>query len=181
MVYVHLANGFEEIEALMTVDMLRRAKVDVQLVSVTGELIVHGAHNIDVQADILFEEADYDSCEMIVLPGGMPGALNLQNHEGLKEKIMMFAQAGRNLAAICAAPMVFGAHGIFEGNKATIYPGMEDRLVGAVPVNAGAVKDGNIITGKGPGFAADFALTILETLTDKETADSVAEGFLISR
>lgn len=181
MVYVHLANGFEEIEALATVDMLRRAGVPVQLVSIMDELTVDGAHGIKVEADILFADANYDDCEMIVLPGGMPGALNLQNHAGLKAEILKFADAGKKVSAICAAPMVLGAHGVFNGTKATIYPGMEDRLVGAVPVSEGVVRDGNIITGMGPGYAVDFALEVLESLTDKATADAIAEGFLVTR
>ena len=119
-VYVHLATGFEELEALSPVDVLRRGGVDVKTVSVTGEKTVVGSHGIPVTADLLFSEADYENCEMIVLPGGLPGATNLGAHEGLCGKIREFFSAGKYTAAICAAPMVFGALGILEGKKATI-------------------------------------------------------------
>ena len=184
MVNVYLATGFEEIEALTTVDILRRAGVDVQTVSIGDELTVCGAHGIKVCADILFPQADHDACDMIVLPGGLPGATNLEAHGGLMAQVEAFASSGRNVAAICASPgMVLAPHGVLEGKEATVYPGMEDRLTagGATPVDQGAVTAGNIITGKGPGFATEFALAILEKLAGKETADDVAEGFLVTR
>ena len=115
MVYVHLADGFEEVEALTTVDLFRRAQIGVQTVSITGKKEVTGAHNVTVEADILFEETDYEQCEMIVLPGGMPGAEHLGNHEGLTSHIRCFAKNDKYIAAICAAPMVFGALGVLDG------------------------------------------------------------------
>jgi 4-methyl-5(b-hydroxyethyl)-thiazole monophosphate biosynthesis len=108
MVYVHLAEGFEEIEALTVVDVLRRADIDVKTVSITGNEIVRGAHDISVSADILFDKADYKSCQMIVLPGGMPGTANLAKHEGLAAQLTNFAEEGKWLSAICAAPSVLG-------------------------------------------------------------------------
>ena len=178
-VYVHLATGFEELEALSPVDVLRRGGVDVKTVSVTGEKTVVGSHGIPVTADLLFSEADYENCEMIVLPGGLPGATNLGAHEGLCGKIREFFSAGKYTAAICAAPMVFGALGILEGKKATIYPGMEAELKGAVPTGELVVTDGTVITGKGPGAALPFALKLLALLADQETADAVGSGMLI--
>lgn len=178
MVYVHLATGFEEIEALTIVDVLRRAEVDVKTVSITGEKLVLGSRDITVQADLLYDEAEYDACEMIVLPGGMPGAANLGAHEGLTDHIKAFAKEGKKLAAICAAPMVFGACGILEGHEATIYPGMEDHLKGAKPTGANVTVSGNIITGKGPALAMEFALTLAEILKGSSVRKEVSEGLL---
>lgn len=178
MIYVHLATGFEEIEALTAVDLLRRADIQVQSVSIEDKKEVTGAHNITVAADILFEEADYDNCEMIVLPGGMPGTLNLQNHPGLSEKIDQFYGAGKYIAAICAAPMILGAKGYLDGRDATIYTGMEEHLGKAVWEGAKAVKSDHIITGKGPGCAIDFALMLIEVLKGKEASDAVKADIL---
>ena len=181
MVYVHLANGFEEVEALTVIDLLRRAGVEVKSVSITGEKRVMGTHEIPVEADILFEEADYDACEMIVLPGGLPGADYLGEHEGLVKQIRDFAANDKYLAAICAAPQVFGAQGVVEGKKATIYPGMEGCLKGALPQDEIVVQDGKIITSMGPATAMPFALKLIETLKGKEAADNVAGGLLWNR
>ena len=181
MIYVHLAEGFEEIEALTIIDLLRRADLDVQSVSITGNKRVMGTHGIPVEADILFEETDYENCEMIVLPGGLPGADNLGNHEGLTSHIRCFAENGKYLAAICAAPMVFGAQGVLKGKKATIYPSMEDRLVGAQPQDDAVVADGNIITSKGPATAMLFAIRLVEILKGKAAADKLAKDLLWSQ
>ena len=178
MVYVHLATGFEEIEALTIVDILRRADVDVKAVSITGEKLVLGSRDITVQADLLFEDADYDACEMIVLPGGMPGAANLGAHKGLTDHIKDFAMNGKKVAAICAAPMVLGACGVLEGHEATIYPGMEDHLKGAKPTGANVTVSGNIITGKGPALAMEFALTLVDILKGADVCKEVADGLL---
>ena len=179
MIYVHLATGFEEIEALTAVDVLRRAGADVKSVSVTGDRAVLGSRGITAVADILFEEADYDACEMIVLPGGMPGAKNLMEHEGLTNHIKVFAKEGKKLAAICAAPMVLGACGVLEGHSATIYPGMEDQLTGAKATGENVTVSGNIITGKGPALAMEFALTLVEIVKGTKVRDEVAEGLLV--
>ena len=178
MVYVHLATGFEEVEALTVIDLLRRAEVEVKSVSITGDKRVMGTHGIPVEADILFEEADYDACEMIVLPGGLPGADYLGEHEGLVKQIRSFAENDKYLAAICAAPQVFGAQGVVEGKKATIYPSMESCLVGAEPQDEIVVADGKGITSMGPATAMPFALKLIEVLKGKETSDSVANGLL---
>ena len=178
MVYVHLAEGFEEIEALTIVDLLRRAGIDAETVSVTGQLVVAGAHGVKAVADILFEDAVYGDCEMIVLPGGMPGSTNLDAHEGLREKIYSFNNQGKWLAAICAAPMVFGHAGILKGRKATCYPGMEANLEGAECVEDSVVVDKKVITSRGPATAMPFALRLIEELKGKEAADEIARGLL---
>lgn len=178
MVYIHLAEGFEEVEALTVVDVLRRAGVDAQTVSMTGSKTVCGTHGIKVEADQLFEEADYEACEMIVLPGGLPGATNLRDHAGLTEQIRSFAKAGRNLAAICAAPLVFGTCGILDGKQATIYPGMEAELTGAEPTGQHVTVCGNIITGMGPALAMEFALALVEHLKGADVRAEVAGGLL---
>ena len=178
MVYVHLAEGFEEIEALTIVDLLRRADIDTEMVSVTGHLPVTGAHGVKVVADILFEDAVYNNCEMIVLPGGLPGAENLYAHEGLREKIFSFHNNGKLLAAICAAPLVFGRNGLLEGKKATCYPGKEGELKGALLTEGDVVSDGGIITSRGPATAMAFALALIEALKDKEAAGEIASGLL---
>ena len=183
MIYVHLAEGFEEVEALTIVDILRRAGEDVKTVSITGEKQVTGTHGVPVIADILYEDADYDKCKMIVLPGGLPGAANLEEHEGLAAHIKSFAgNPAKKLAAICAAPMAFGTHGVICGKRATIYPGMEDRLTGAGAEATGeaVTVDGNIITGKGPAYAMEFALALVKELKGKAAADEVAEGLLFT-
>ena len=178
MIYVHLAEGFEEVEALTIVDVLRRAEADVKTVSVTGQKMVRGTHGVNIEADLLLEEADYGACEMIVLPGGMPGASNLGDHAELTAKIREFAKAGRKLAAICAAPMVLATNGVLEGKQATIYPGMESYLGDAKATGAAVTVDGNVITGKGPALAMEFALALVEDLKGKEVRDEVAAGLL---
>jgi 4-methyl-5(b-hydroxyethyl)-thiazole monophosphate biosynthesis len=177
--FVYLAEGFEEIEALTIVDVLRRAEIPTIMISVTGKLEVNGAHNITIIADILFEKADYDGASILILPGGMPGAKNLNAHEGLKKKLKEFHEQGERVAAICAAPLVLGGIGILEGVEAACYPGYEDRLTGAKLRYDPAVKSGKIITSRGPGTALDFSLTIVEELKGKEAADQLARNLLV--
>lgn len=180
MVYVHLAEGFEEIEALTVIDVLRRADIDTMSVSMTGEKLVRGTHGINVEADIIFEDADYDGCGMIVLPGGLPGADHLMAHKDLNEKIDEFIAKGKKLAAICAAPMVLGSHESLAGKTATVYPGMESRLGSLIPISVDTIQDGNVITGKGPALAMKFALAIVEDLKGEEAAKSIADGLLFN-
>ena len=178
MVYVHLAEGFEEIEAVTIVDVLRRGGIEAASVSVTGSKTIRGAHGISVCADKLFAEADYIECEMIVLPGGMPGTKNLLAHDGLTSKITSFAYDKKYLAAICAAPMVLGELGVLEGKNATIYPGMEKKLAGAKVSTDKVVMDGNIITSRGPGTAIEFALAIVDTLKGKDEAAKLRKALV---
>lgn len=184
MVYVHLATGFEEVEALTVVDVLRRGGIEVQTVSITGEKMVTGTHDIAVQADILYEEAQYEQCEMIVLPGGLPGSDHLNEHEGIAKHVKCFAENpgdGKKLAAICAAPMVLGTCGVLEGKKATVYPGREATLVGATATGENVTVDGNIITGMGPAIAMEFALAIVKSLKGEGAAESLAKDLLFDR
>ncbi|WP_027399532.1 DJ-1 family glyoxalase III [Anaerovorax odorimutans] len=179
MVYVHLADGFEEIEAVTIVDVLRRAGIETKTISIMSKKEVTGAHGMTLSADILFREADYEKCEMIVLPGGMPGTTNLGNHKGLTENIKYFAKHNKWIAAICAAPMILGQLGLLEGKDATIYVGMESYLTGANYSEKKVVVDGNIITSKGPATAAAFALELVTLLLNKNSSDKVKEGMLI--
>ncbi len=177
--FIFLATGFEEIEAVATIDVLRRGEVDTVIVSMTENYLVEGAHGISVNADKLFEEADFSDGSMLILPGGMPGASNLNAHEGLKSLIMQYHSEGKRLAAICAAPLVFGSLGILEGRNATCYPSFEPQLTGAIITGEAVVRDGNIITGKGPGFAVDFGLQIVAELKGQAQMKEVAKGMLL--
>ncbi|GET22522.1 DJ-1 family glyoxalase III [Prolixibacter denitrificans] len=176
---VHLAEGFEEIEAISIIDVLRRARLDVTTVSVTGKKEVKGSHNIPVVADKLFEDVNYDDIEMIVLPGGMPGARHLNEHEGLKNQIKAFAAGDKPLGAICAAPMVLGELGLLEGKKAVCYPGFEKHLKGATVLTEPTLQCENIVMGRGAGVAIKFALRIVEFLEDKKVAEKLAESMLV--
>ena len=178
---VHLAEGFEEIEAVSIIDVLRRAEFDVTVVSVTGKVEVTGKHRVTVTADRLFEDVDYEQTDIIVLPGGMPGAKNLKEHKGLREKILDFHKEGKPLGAICAAPMVFGDLGILKNKNATCFPGFEDELKGANVTGNEVEVDGKIITGKGAGVAVKFALQIVELLKNKKIADKLAEKMIATR
>ena len=164
MVYVFLADGFEEVEALCPVDILRRGGIEVKTVGVTGKTVM-GAHNIPVVADITIEEAGFAGIDAVILPGGMPGTLNLQKDSTVESFIKFAVEKSLLLAAICAAPMILGELGILKGKKAVCYPGFEDKLLGAEVLDLPAVQDGNIITGKGAGAAFDFGFLLLEILT----------------
>lgn len=178
-VAVHLAEGFEEIEAIGIIDVLRRADLDVQVVSVTGNLLVTGAHQVKITADVLFNQVDYDRIDAIVLPGGMPGASNLNAHEGLKAQIEKFDREKKQLAAICAAPLVYGNLGILEGKQVVCYPGFESYLKGADVLSVPVAESGNVITGRGPGAVLRFALKIVERMVSVEKANLLAKQMLI--
>ncbi len=176
---VHLANGFEEIEAVSIIDVLRRADIDVVVVSVTGMIEITGAHHIKVLVDTLFEQVNYDEIYMIVLPGGMPGAANLDAHSGLKDVILKFNDENKLLAAICAAPLVYGNLGLLEGKQAVCYPGFETYLKGAEVLQIPYVESGNLITGSGPGNAIKFALKIVEKAVSQEKAELISKQMLV--
>ncbi len=178
-IFVFLATGFEEIEALTPVDVLRRAGLDVQTVSVMNEQTVAGAHGVPVVADKMFAEINPEDAEMILLPGGLPGATNLDEHAGLSELIMKFAEAGKPLAAICAAPLVLGNRGLLQGKKATCYPGFETYLSGAEYTANLVEVDGNVITGKGPGAAMEFAFAIVEKYCGIAKVQELKQGMMI--
>lgn len=167
MVYVFLAKGFEEVEALTPVDVLRRAGVEVKTVGVTGKQ-VRGSHNISVNCDITAAEASFDNLDGIILPGGMPGTVNLEADETVNRFIDYAASNGKLIGAICAAPMILGRKGLLNGKNAVCYTGFEKELTGAHVLDRPAVRDKNIITGWGAGGAFDFALLYLEALFDNE-------------
>jgi len=175
---VHLAEGFEETEAVSIIDILRRADIEVIMVSITGKLQVTGAHHITILADALFEEVDYNDLYMIVLPGGMPGAANLNAHVGLKDQIKLFNTQNRPLAAICAAPMVLGNLGILKGKQAVSFPGFEKYLKDAEVLTLPVVESGNVITSRGIGTVLKFALTIVGKAVSAEKANLIAKQIL---
>lgn len=174
-VSIFLAAGFEEIEGLTVVDLMRRAKIEVQTISIMGHKKILGAHGIYLAADEVFENADFSGTKMLVLPGGMPGTTHLKEYKELEQLILEFNENEKYLAAICAAPTVFGGLGILEGKKATCYPGMEDGLTGAEAVKESVVTDGHITTSRGLGTAIDFALCLIAILRGQEAADKIAE------
>ncbi|QIA07457.1 DJ-1 family glyoxalase III [Draconibacterium halophilum] len=176
---VHLADGFEEIEAISIIDVLRRAEFDVDVVSMNKSMEVNGAHDITVKADTMFEDLDYTNIDMIVLPGGVSGARNLQAHEGLQKQILDFHASDKPLGAICAAPLVFGNLGLLEGKTATCYPGFESELKGAEISENTVVQSGTIVTGKGAGVAIHFALKIVEMFKGKEVADDLGKKMIV--
>ena len=178
-IFVFLADGFEEIEAITPVDVLKRAGLNVQTVSVMEEQTVAGAHGITVLADKMFADIRLGDAEMLLLPGGLPGATNLDAHQGLSDMIMDFAAEGKPLAAICAAPLVFGNRGLLQGKKATCYPGFETYLTGAEYTAALVETDGNFITAKGPGAAMDFAFAIVENYCCIEKVNELKSGMMI--
>ncbi len=176
MIYVFLANGFEEIEALAPVDFLLRAGVQVKTVGVSGKFC-RGAHGINVEADILLEDVELnENLQGIVLPGGMPGAENLNNCEDVQKAINYCAENGKIIGAICAAPFILGRKGLLEGKNATCFPGFEDELKGANLVENGVITDGNIVTAKGAGVAWEFGAAICSIITGEENALQILRG-----
>lgn len=178
-VALFLANGFEEIEALGTADILRRAQIDVVTVSITNDKTVRGAYNIKVEADNTFSNIDFTDFDMLILPGGMPGAKNLNEHIELKNLLTEFNSKQKFIAAICAAPMVLGGLGLLKNKRATCYPGFEPELIGATITGENVVVDENIITGKGPGLVFDFGLRIVEQLLGLQVRREVQNGLLL--
>ena len=180
MLYLLLTNGFEEIEALGTVDFLRRCGLDVRMASVTGTRMVTGAHGIPVMADCLIRLGDIEASDGIILPGGMPGAETLRTNTVVRRMVEKMNAGGKLVAAICAAPMVLGDCGLLKSRSATCYPGFEDWLHGAiVPEGIDVVEDGNIITSRGPGLTIPFAAAIACRFVDNEEVEAVKRGMLI--
>lgn len=177
-VSVFLADGFEEIEGLTVVDLLRRAGVEVTTVSITDKLTIHGAHKIDIQADKMFDEVDYEKEDMVVLPGGMPGTLNLGEHAGVKKVLEQFYEAKKYIGAICAAPSVLGKYGMLEGRKATSYPGFEAELKGAEYVTEPVAVSDFVITSRGLGTAIEFALSLIRVLVSEEKANEISHSII---
>ena len=178
MIYMFLANGFEEVEALCPLDLLRRAELQVTTVSIGGNDTVIGSHGIAVQADM--PEALYRDTrpEMLILPGGMPGSKHLDESRVVDTALRVGAANGAYLAAICAAPMVLGKRGYLNGKKAICYPGFEEHLQGAILADTRVVRDGKVITAAGMGVALEFGLALVETLKGKQTADELRRAVL---
>lgn len=170
---IFFAEGFEEIEALTVVDLLRRAGIEALCVSIENEKQVTGSHSITVSMDAGIDEVDFDSLDIIVCPGGMPGTKNLEGCAKLTSQIREFYDKGRLIGAICAAPMIFGHLGLLEGRKACIFPGMEEELQGAEVVFDRVAQSDHVITSRGMGTAIAFGLHIVEALTDEKTAQEL--------
>lgn len=179
-VYVFFADGFEEVEAFTSVDVMRRAGMKVEMVTVTPDEIVKGAHGIPLLCDKNIANCDFYDADLVLLPGGMPGASTLEACPELRKLILNFAEKKQPIAAICAAPMILGKLGLLKGRKATCYPGFEQYLEGAECTGALVERDGNIITGKGPGAAMDFALAVVDMMMGKEKVQELKSAMCIS-
>jgi 4-methyl-5(b-hydroxyethyl)-thiazole monophosphate biosynthesis len=177
---VLLAPGFEEIEAVTIIDVLRRAGVETVVLGVGGKGPVQGSHGIAVTADRALADASKDSWDIVILPGGIPGATTLRDDPKVRALLEKQHGSGRRIGAICAAPIALGAAGILEGKKATSYPGFEKELRGATLSTDRVVKDGNLVTSRGPGTALEFALAIVADLEGKAAADKLRSGMLVA-
>ena len=179
MVYVLLGTGFEEMEAIAPIDLMRRAGIDVKTVGVTGKT-VYGSHGIGVEADILPEEMDLDAMEMIVLPGGLGGVASTRASKPALDALRYGWEQGRFVAAICAGPTVLADLGITDGRNATCYPGCEGQMGSAnMQPGAAAVRDGKLITGTSAGCAIPFALELIRALRGEEKAQAIAQQIVI--
>ena len=173
-VYAMIADGTAEVECLAVVDLLRRSKIDTVLVAAKEYREVVTSHGIRIQADAAVGEVDFSDADVIFLPGGMPGSVHLSQCEPLIQALKAQNQAGKRIAAICAAPaVVLGHHGLLRGKRATCFPGFEEELNGAIVVDQGVVTDGNITTAKGLGVALDLGLELVKLLIDEKTADDL--------
>ena len=171
-VYEFLANGFEEVEALAPVDILRRGGVEVKMVSITGSNLVESSHGVVVKADLLFENiTDFLDADLLMLPGGMPGSKNLNEHEGVRKALKEQFEKGKRVAAICAAPLVLASVGLLKGKKATIYPGME----------ALVQEDGNVTTGAGPAASFPYGYQLLSYFLPAEKVEEIKKGMIYDR
>lgn len=174
MVYMFLADGFEEVEAMAPLDILRRANIEALTVGVTGEYVT-GAHNITVKADILPEEVEYEKLDCVILPGGLPGTTNLEKDERVQAAIDFANENKKLICAICAAPSILGHKGLLNGKEATCYPGFEDSFSGGKYVKKSVVKSDNFITSNGMGSAYNFGFEITAALSSKEVAEKIRE------
>jgi len=172
---IFFGTGFEEVEALTVVDLLRRVQIEAVCVSIDNEKYVTSSHNVSVKMDAGIDAIDFDSFDILICPGGMPGTKNLEACKTLTDKLRAFYEAGKLIGAICAAPSIFGHMGILKGKKACIYPGMEAELMGAEVVYDKVVKADNVITSRGMGTAIAFGLEIVANLLDAETADKLGK------
>lgn len=176
---VVLAPGFEEIEAITVIDVLRRANIEVTTLGL-NDTRVEGAHGIVVEADDVLGRRSDQVWDLVVLPGGMPGSAHLRDHPEVQGLIERQFQSGRWLAAICAAPMALGSAGVLRGKEATCYPGFEDHLQGATLRQAPVVVDGHVVTSRGPGTALEFALTLVSLVQSAEVAPTLRQQMLVT-
>lgn len=177
-VYIFLADGFEDIEGLTVVDLMRRAGIQIDTVSITDTKTVTTSHGIEMKADRIFSETDFSDADMLVLPGGMPGTKYLGEYKPLTKLLTEFYENGGKIAAICAAPSVFAELGFLKGRKATSYPSFMERLTGAETLEQSVVTDGNVTTSRGLGTAVPFALELIARLEGQTKAEEVAEAIV---
>lgn len=177
---IFMADGCEEIEGLTVVDILRRAGLEIEMISINGSPDVTGSHGIAFSADTVFEQVNFDELDAVVLPGGMPGTLNLGEHTGVVSILKKFAKEGKLVAAICAAPSVLGAAGILKGKHAVCHPGFEEKLTGAIVSEDTVITDGNVITSRGMGTAIDFALAIAAYFKDEDAVADLKQKLVYS-
>ena len=175
---IFLAPGYEEVEMLTVVDLLRRSHISIDMVSITDSLEVTSSHNVTIRADKLFREADFEEADMIILPGGIPGTPNLLACQPLTDKIREFADHKKWLSAVCAAPTIFDELGLFQGRKATCYPTFAEKLADAVYVKQPVVVDDIFITSRGAGTTIEFAAAIIERFAGKDAADEVLKAII---
>lgn len=178
---IFIAEGFEEIEALTVVDLLRRAKIDIRMISVSDSLSVTGSHGITVLCDAFFNTVDFAELEMIILPGGLPGTTNLEAFGPLMEQIREFDRTGKYISAICAAPGILGRMGILKGRKACSYPTTEDQLFGAEVQHTQTALSDHILTSRGMGTAIAFGLAIVARLQGQESADKLGAAIVYNQ
>lgn len=179
-VYEFIANGSEEIEALTVIDVLRRGGIDVKTVSIAGSEYAELSHGVTMKCDTTIEAADLSDADMLLLPGGLPGAYNLNEHEGVRQALLKQAEAGKKLGAICAAPLVLGSLGLLEGKKATCYPGFEDQMTGAEYTHDIFTIDGNIVTGEGPAATLPYSYAILGMFAENSVVEGLKEGMMFN-
>lgn len=177
-VYIFLADGFEDIEGLTVVDLMRRAGIDIVTVSIKDTKAVTSAHGIPLLADVCFGEMDFSDGDMLVLPGGMPGTKNLGAFQPLGQLLKDFYNNGKKIGAICAAPTVLADLGLLKGKKATAYPSCMDGLKDAIPSEEKVVVDGNITTSRGLGTAIDFSLSLIGQLLGEEKAEQIGKSIV---
>lgn len=175
---IFLAPGYEEVEMLTVVDLLRRSHISIDMVSITDSLEVTSSHNVTIKADKLFQDADFDEADMIILPGGIPGTPNLLAYQPLTDKIKEFASQKKWLSAVCAAPTIYDELKLFEGRKATCYPTFAEKLTDAVYVKQPVVVDDIFITSRGAGTTIEFAAAIVERFAGKDIAKEVLEAII---
>jgi len=178
---IFVAEGFEEIEALTVVDLLRRAKIEIQMISVSDSLFITGSHGITVKCDALYGAVDFAELEMIILPGGLPGTTNLEAFKPLMEQLAEFDRKGKYISAICAAPGILGRMGILKGRRACSYPTAEDQLFGAAVQHTQTVLSDHILTSRGMGTAIAFGLAIVARLQGQESADRLGTAIVYNQ